>query len=168
VLQQARQDLKHAPKSVKSALDDLESIANELENQEASVPLYFDLAELRGYSYHTGAVFAVFMPGHGQAVAQGGRYDDIGQIFGNARPATGFSTDLRTLLMLGNVEQQPVGGIFAPVTDDESLLQTVLDLRSQGERVVQALPGQQGGVVAMQCDRELVKDGDSWSVIPVK
>jgi ATP phosphoribosyltransferase regulatory subunit len=168
VLQQARQDLKHAPKSVQSALDDLEAIASELDIQEAGVPLYFDLAELRGYSYHTGAVFAVFVPGHGQAVAQGGRYDDIGQIFGNARPATGFSTDLRTLLMLGNAEQQPVSGIFAPVADDASLSQTITVLRNQGERVVQALPGQQGGAMAMQCDRELVRDGDNWTIVPVK
>jgi ATP phosphoribosyltransferase regulatory subunit len=168
VLSQARRDLKHAPRPVQSALDDLESIAAELDKQEAGVPLYFDLAELRGYSYHTGAVYAVFVPGHGQAVAQGGRYDDIGQIFGNARPATGFSTDLRTLLMLGDVEHQPVNGIFAPVADDARLLQTIQELRSKGERVVQALPGQQGGAQAMQCDRELVKEGDNWTIVPAK
>lgn len=63
--------------------------------------IHIDLAELRGYHYHTGVVFAAYTPGQGQAVAQGGRYDEIGQVFGRARPATGFSTDLATLLRLG-------------------------------------------------------------------
>lgn len=78
----------------------------------------FDLGELRGYHYHTGVVFAVFVPGVGQAIAQGGRYDDIGADFGRARPATGFSTDL-ALVTLGRAEVElPSGGIWMPDSTD--------------------------------------------------
>ncbi|MFP3367191.1 ATP phosphoribosyltransferase regulatory subunit, partial [Pseudoalteromonas sp. SIMBA_148] len=79
------------------------------------VPLYFDLGELRGYHYHTGVVFAAFVPGLGQSVAQGGRYDDIGSDFGRARPATGFSTDLRFLVQRGQiVGADQASAIWAP------------------------------------------------------
>jgi ATP phosphoribosyltransferase regulatory subunit len=71
------------------------------------LPIHIDLAELRGYHYHTGVLFAAYVPGQGQAVAQGGRYDEIGQVFGRARPATGFSTDLATLLRLSEPPGPP-------------------------------------------------------------
>src|SRR5690606_34579391 len=94
VLAEARVRLGRAPASVLAALDDLLAIADRLATRYPDLPLYFDLGELRGYHYHTGVVFAVFVPGVGQSIAQGGRYDDIGADFGRARPATGFSTDL--------------------------------------------------------------------------
>ena len=61
------------------------------------VTLHIDLADLRGYHYHNGAIFSVFTPGEPNAVAKGGRYDGIGKAFGRARPATGFTLDLRQL-----------------------------------------------------------------------
>ena len=91
----ARDRLTKEPAPVIEALDDLVEIAERLSARFPDLPLYFDLGELRGYHYHTGVVFAVFVPGVGQSIAQGGRYDDIGADFGRARPATGFSTEDR-------------------------------------------------------------------------
>lgn len=165
----ARSVLADAPAAVREALDGLIRIADELAARYPSLPLYFDLGELRGYHYHTGVVFAVFVPGVGQSIAQGGRYDDIGADFGRARPATGFSTDLKTLVSLGNaVLDVPVVGIWAPYSTDPALWQVVCQLRAQGERVVQALDGQQDAAAnGAGCDRLLSLENDSWTVIPL-
>lgn len=95
-LEQGRARLAAAPADVQVALNELIEIADSLAGRFPGLPLYFDLGELRGYHYHTGVVFAAFVPGVGQSIAQGGRYDDIGADFGRARPATGFSTDLKS------------------------------------------------------------------------
>ena len=100
-LEQGRARLAAAPADVQVALNELIEIADSLAGRFPGLPLYFDLGELRGYHYHTGVVFAAFVPGIGQSIAQGGRYDDIGADFGRARPATGFSTDLKSLVTLG-------------------------------------------------------------------
>lgn len=97
-LEQGRARLAAAPADVQVALNELIEIADSLAGRFPGLPLYFDLGELRGYHYHTGVVFAAFVPGVGQSIAQGGRYDDIGADFGRARPATGFSTDLKSLV----------------------------------------------------------------------
>jgi ATP phosphoribosyltransferase regulatory subunit len=123
------------------------------------------LAELRGYHYHTGAVFAAFVPGHGQAIAQGGRYDNIGQVFGRARPATGFSVDLKTLVALAPRAPAPPSGILAPWPQEVGLRDTVASLRAAGERVIYVLPGQSGAPAHMNCDRQLVRQGDAWTVV---
>ena len=95
--------------------------------------LYFDLAELRAYNYQTGMSFAVFVPGRGQEIARGGRYDDIGRVFGRARPATGFSTDLKALLKLPASELPASGtdAIAAPAGEDEALLAKIAELREE-------------------------------------
>jgi len=124
----------------------------------------FDLAELRGYHYHTGMVFAAYVAARGQAVAQGGRYDDIGEVFGRARPATGFSTDLKTLLSLSTHKNNQLAAIYAPADNDAELHKVISKLRQKGEKVVSALPNQTGRAKDMGCDRELVKDGSSWKV----
>jgi len=85
---------------VLAAIDNLEQVADLCTERCANVRLHVDLAELRGYHYHTGVVFALYVPGHGQAVAQGGRYDDIGSSFGRPRPATGFSADLKEIMRI--------------------------------------------------------------------
>ncbi|MDP6191167.1 MAG: ATP phosphoribosyltransferase regulatory subunit, partial [Gammaproteobacteria bacterium] len=113
-----------------------------------SVTLYFDLAELRGYQYHTGVVFAALTPAFGQPIAKGGRYDDIGRVFGRARPATGFSADLKVLVELSTSEPDPVACVVVPSHDGLSaeqcqlLWQKEADLRSQGFRVLAQLSGQ--------------------------
>ncbi|MBD9657166.1 ATP phosphoribosyltransferase regulatory subunit [Pseudomonas sp. PDM12] len=167
VLDLAQACLVEAPDDVHAALDDLLAIADALELRYPELPLYFDLGELRGYHYHTGVVFAAFVPAVGQAIAQGGRYDDIGADFGRARPATGFSTDLKTLVTLGHMPlgEEPAG-IWAPDSHDVYLWQAVRRLRADGERVVQALPGQQLAAAAdAGCDRQLVLHDGRWQVL---
>ena len=167
VLDLAQACLVDAPDDVHAALDELVAIADALELRYPELPLYFDLGELRGYHYHTGVVFAAFVPAVGQAIAQGGRYDDIGADFGRARPATGFSTDLKTLVTLGRMPlgEEPAG-IWAPDSHDVYLWQAVRRLRADGERVVQALPGQElSEAVQAHCDRQLVLHEGRWQVL---
>jgi ATP phosphoribosyltransferase regulatory subunit len=168
-LDAARAALAGAPAAVLESLEGLVHIADQLAARYPQLPLYFDLGELRGYHYHTGVVFAVFVPGVGQSIAQGGRYDDIGADFGRARPATGFSTDLKTLVSLGNAQLvAPVVGIWAPYSTDPALWQAVCRLREQGERVVQALDGQQSdAALSVGCDRQLLLQEGSWAVTPL-
>jgi ATP phosphoribosyltransferase regulatory subunit len=111
----------------------------------------------------------VFVPGMGQSIAQGGRYDDIGADFGRARPATGFSTDLKSLVTLGRAEiEVPSGGIWTPDSTDAALWQAVCQLRAAGQRVVQALPGQaSSAAVEADCDRQLIQQDGRWQVLPL-
>ncbi|UCE90317.1 MAG: ATP phosphoribosyltransferase regulatory subunit [Pseudomonadota bacterium] len=160
----ARAALSGASDDVLAALADLERLAELAGRRLGGASLHFDLAELRGYNYHTGAVFAAFVPSRGQAVAQGGRYDDIGHAFGRARPATGFSTDLKTLIALGTRDAEQVSRVFAPGVEDAGLDAVVAELRNQGECVVCALPGQRGDAQQMGCDRQLVQRGSTWEI----
>ena len=164
VLTHAKTVLGAASADVNAALATLQHMATAIKQVIPTISLHYDLAELRGYHYHTGVVFAAFVPGKGTAIAQGGRYDGIGKIFGNARPATGFSTDLKTLLALAPATVVKSTGIYAPYAQDRELETLIQSLRAQGERVVSALPGQQGDASAMQCDREIVKQGKDWVV----
>lgn len=169
VLDLAQAVLVEAPDAVHAALDELVAIADALELRYPELPLYFDLGELRGYNYHTGVVFAAFVPGEGGAIAQGGRYDDTGAVFGRARPATGFSTDLKTLVTLGDMRlDETVTGIWAPDNHDLYLWQAVRRLRGEGERVVQALPGQsEADAREAGCDRLLALRDGRWQVAPL-
>lgn len=163
VLTRARTIFNGAPIEVHAAIDELSAVAQCVQARLPAVNLYFDLGELRGYHYHTGLVFAALAPGWGQALANGGRYDHIGEVFGRARPATGFSTDLKALIALGNA-QQPISSsaILAPADDDIALWQTVQSLRAQGERVIHALPGQ---TALPECDRQLVLREGKWQIV---
>ena len=168
VLEAARQQLAGAGDEVMAALDNLCAIAEVMQARAGDASLYFDLAELRAYNYQTGMSFAVFVPGRGQEIVRGGRYDDIGQVFGRARPATGFSTDLKTLMDLSRRDfSRSEGAILAPAGNDSGLLAAVQDLRGRGERVITTLPGQQGDAAEMGCDRLLVEDNGNWTVRPV-
>ena len=164
VLDAAREQLAGLGTSVKAALDNLAEIAGLFKKHKPEISLHYDLAELRGYNYHTGPVFAAYVAGRGHAVALGGRYDDIGKVFGRARPATGFSADLKTLVSLGNPQLEPTGAIFAPHQDDLSLFQAIEDCRQRGERVICALPGQVGNAADMGCNRQLVKTANGWAI----
>jgi ATP phosphoribosyltransferase regulatory subunit len=141
------------------ALDELETLADAL--AQCGAELYFDLAELRGYHYHSGVVFAAYAKGAPYAVAQGGRYDNVGQVFGRARPATGFSMDLRVLApLLGGAAERDA--ILAPHGDDVTLKAKIDALRAAGERVVVALPGTDAA--GMNCKRRLVAKNGAWDV----
>jgi ATP phosphoribosyltransferase regulatory subunit len=164
ILSEAKTVLKKAGKGVLNALEELTNIAALLKQRLPNIKVNFDLAELRGYHYHTGTVFAAYVSGRGQAVAQGGRYDDIGEVFGRARPATGFSTDLKTLLSLSTHKNNQVAGVYAPADNDVELQKAITELRQQGEKVICALPEQTGNAKDMGCDRQLVKEGSGWKV----
>jgi ATP phosphoribosyltransferase regulatory subunit len=165
VLDAARERLAGAGEGVMAALDNLCTIAAAMRPRAGEASVYFDLAELRAYNYQTGMVFAVFVPGRGQEIARGGRYDAIGQVFGQARPATGFSTDLRTLMDLSPRDfVSPRSAILAPAEDDPALHALVRELRKQGERVIFTLSGQAGGALDMGCDRVIARVHDAWQV----
>ena len=169
-LVRAREVLAEAAPPVREALDYLEKVASMVQRWLPDTPVHFDLAELRGYHFHTGVVFAAFVPGLGQEVARGGRYDDIGRAFGRARPATGFSADLKTLIRLGSETAPPpdaADGVFVPWEDDKTLQQRVEELRAQGRRVICALPGQEGGAGEMECREALVRRDGRWTLISV-
>lgn len=167
VLYSAREILDGAGPEVMAALENLRAIADRLQQRVTDIQLDFDLAELSGYRYQTGVVFAVFVPGNGREIARGGRYDAIGQVFGRARPATGFSTDLRTLMQLsGRDFGGQTGAIFAPALQDDALEEVIQALRAEGETVICELPGQAGGARECGCDRRLERQGDDWVVIP--
>jgi ATP phosphoribosyltransferase regulatory subunit len=164
VLVQARKALSKAPAAVMTALDTLETIADAVAMRFPKANLYFDLSELRGYNYHTGVVFAAFAPGYGEAVANGGRYDHVGEVFGNARPATGFVVDITAIdgLVKGAVKSR--GAIFAPACDDAGQWPVINRLRTEGEVVVCGFKGQSVADVNADCDRQLVFEADQYQV----
>jgi len=146
------------------AVDALQEVAADVARQRPGLDIYFDLAELRGYHYHTGIVFAAYVPGHGQALANGGRYDDVGAVYGRARPATGFAADLKALLDLLPAEPPAAGAISMPDADDPALERRVRELRAAGEIVINCL----GTAPDPRCDRELAEQGTDWVVQPLR
>jgi ATP phosphoribosyltransferase regulatory subunit len=162
VLDEARARLPAWP-DIQAALDQLAVIERALRAVNQAVHC-FDLAELRGYHYHSGVVFAAYGRGRPNAIALGGRYDEVGKAFGRARPATGFTMDLRELAALGD-SPAPAGGILAPYRpDDATLHATVERLRAGGEVVIWDLPGHESTRGELGCDRELVLQGGQWRV----
>lgn len=167
ILAEAETCLKKADKPVRAALDNLRQLTRTLRMQGEDTPLFFDLAELRGYGYHTGMVFAAYIEGQGQAVAQGGRYDQIGSVFGRARPATGFSADLKILTGLTTARDETPVAIYAPWSDDATLNEIIRSLRADGECVVCALPGQSGNARELGCGRALEQKNGEWLVVNI-
>jgi len=165
VLDTAKKKLAGADKSVLDALDNLAGIAEQLQRLTPDTRLFIDLAELRGYHYHNGVMFSAYLAGMGQAVAWGGRYDNIGKDFGRARPATGFSTDLKSLIEMGQVRVASKMAIFAPVGNAVELISVIKKLRDAGERVIAELPEQQGTAAELGCDRKLVLKNECWEVV---
>ncbi|HET8904973.1 MAG TPA: ATP phosphoribosyltransferase regulatory subunit [Saccharospirillum sp.] len=152
-----------APEGVFAALDTLTRIAQALKARFPDQPIHLDLAELRDFNYHTGLVFSAFVPGFGQAVAKGGRYDSTGKVFGRARPATGFSSDLKILASQTRGQWQEAAGIRAPAVSDPVLIDQINQLRAKGERVIQVFTDQ-AVPEELGCDRELVLEQGLWQV----
>lgn len=144
---------------VRTAIEEMRTLHAQL----TDLPLSFDLADLRGYHYHSGVVFAAYGAGSPSALGLGGRYDQVGEAFGRGRPATGFSVDLRQLAA-GLPPVAAVGAVLAPLVADEGLHERIAALRNGGEVVVMALPGHQGTWKEAGCDRQLVRRGDEWVV----
>jgi ATP phosphoribosyltransferase regulatory subunit len=162
VIELARAELPALP-GVTHALDELAALLGMGQGAELGV----DLADLRGYGYHTGMVFAVYVGGQAQAVALGGRYDGAGALFGRARPATGFSLDLRRVLA-SLPTPEPARGILAPASSDPALQSRIDELRDSGERVIVEFPGQAAHRAESGCDRHLVCEGGRWNVSPMQ
>jgi ATP phosphoribosyltransferase regulatory subunit len=160
VLAKARKLLPDYP-GIATALDDLQNISGQLQSLVSSVGI--DLADLRGYHYHSGMVFAAYHAGSHDAIALGGRYDDLGKSFGRARAATGFSMDLRQLYRLLPPQAASLG-ICAPHADDAALRDKIAKLRATGETVVVDLSGDVTLRSELQCDRELVLRNGAWQV----
>lgn len=161
VIDAARQRLPDAP-AIAKALADLRQVGECL--LDLGVDPCFDLSELRGYHYHSGIVFAAYAQGYAGPLALGGRYDEVGSAFGRARPATGFSLDLRGIVTaLPPATSAPA--IFAPNIQDAALDSKIEALRAQGEVVIQELPGQEAYRAELHCDRQIVNNDGQWQVV---
>ncbi len=157
VLAHAQTVLAAWPSAIQ-ALQQLQWLASRLD-----VPVTVDLADLRGYAYYSGARFAIYVPGASDALVRGGRYDEVGAVFGRKRPAVGFSLDLKSLVAV--VPRRPLrAAIRAPWGEASELRQAVTALREQGETVVCVLPGHESDVDEFDCDRELVHVAGRWVV----
>ena len=165
VLAQAREVLpKHA--LVDAALTDLAHLAQRLRAAFPDVRVGFDLSDLSGYAYYSGTRFAVYGAGHADALLRGGRYDEVGAVFGRRRPAVGFSLDLKIVaeLMATKEGVSVRSAVRAPWGEDAALRQAVRQLRQQGQTVVCVLPGHEHEVQEFDCDRELSLIDGQWVV----
>ena len=149
------------PKSIEieAALANLKWLASHLDGATVS----FDLADLRGYAYYSGAMFSMYAPGASDALARGGRYDEVGLVFGRKRPAVGFSLDIKSLT--GVAAKRPLrAAIRAPWGEASELRAAIAALRRKGETVVCVLPGHESQVDEFHCDRELFQAAGQWVV----
>ncbi|CAL61448.2 ATP phosphoribosyltransferase regulatory subunit [Herminiimonas arsenicoxydans] len=158
VIARAREILPKLP-GIDTALDELIALAGLA--GETSVTI--DLADLGGYQYESGVMFAIYVPGLPNAVARGGRYDHVGEAFGRARPATGFSMDLRELARL-LPDAEPKLAIRAPWGREPALRTKIGALRKAGEIVIQSLSGHENDQDEFECDRVLVLEDGNWII----
>jgi len=162
VLALARAALPDTP-LIRAALSDLQSLAQALQESHPELNVGFDLADVPGYAYYSGVRFALYASGCSDAVLRGGRYDEVGAVFGRRRPAVGFSLDLKTLVTL--CPATPLrAAVRAPWSQDAALRAAVRALREQGETVVCALPGHEHENDEFDCDRELALQDGQWVV----
>lgn len=162
VIDAARRDLPPRP-LVRAALDDLQWLAQRVQQEHPEVKVSFDLADIGGNGYYSGARFSAFTPGFPDAVARGGRYDEVGAVFGRNRPAVGFSLDVKTLADIAPIPPRPAA-IRAPWAEDAALRTSVRRLREGGDTVLRALPGHEHETPEFDCDRELVLADGQWTV----
>ena len=161
ILKEAAQRLPKTP-AINQALEALSEVCVQLNDLDVKVSV--DLAELRGYHYHSGIVFAAYAQGCAGPLALGGRYDEVGKAFGRARPAAGFSMDLRGLIKaLPRYDLKKC--IVAPYGNEKSLINKIEELRESGEKVVQELPGHEAHVDELNFDRRLKNLDGVWQVI---
>jgi len=158
VLKDALRVLPQLPE-IKVALANLEWLSSHIEGASVS----FDLADVRGYAYYSGMRFSMYAPGANDALARGGRYDQVGSVFGRKRPAVGFSLDIKSLAAAA-AGRALRAAIRAPWAEDAALRAAVVALRKQGETVVCVLPGHENEVEEFHCDRELVQLAGQWTV----
>lgn len=166
ILSTARARLPGHP-LVLSALDQLEWLASHLQSSFHGLRVGFDLSDMSGYSYYSGARFAIYGGRSSDALARGGRYDEVGAIFGRNRPAAGFSLDIKAIAECVAMPAQHAA-IRAPWGEHPALRAAVRRLRAQGNIVLAVLPGHEVEAQAFRCDQELVQVGDEWALRAVK
>lgn len=164
-LAEARSVLPSHP-LVDAALNDLAWLAAQLREAHPQASIGFDLSDLSGYAYYSGTRFAVYAQGHADALVRGGRYDEVGAVFGRRRPAAGFSLDLKIIadLLTGSKGPDVRAAVRAPWGQDAALRDAVRALRGQGHTVVCVLPGHEHDVQEFDCDRELALVDGRWTV----
>jgi len=161
VLAEAQARLPAKP-AIAAALADLDVLAHAVPGVRVNI----DLADLSGYQYESGVIFALYVPGLPNAVARGGRYDHVGEAFGRARPATGFSMDLREIARLLPLAA-PAAAIRAPWGQAPALVALIAELRAQGDIVIQSLPGHEHEQQEFDCDREIVASDGKFIIKPL-
>lgn len=169
VLAKAREILNDTGEGISAALENLQSVIDAVQITHPELKIHVDLAELRGYRYHTGMLFALY-DSSGAELTRGGRYDAIGEAFGRARPATGFSGDLVKLVQAASKQisgASDANGIWVDSPDSEGVWKEIIRLRQKGERVVQNLAGSNMDAQRSHCDRALVQQGGKWVVAPL-
>jgi len=161
VLLEAEKALQPMP-AITESLSSLKWLASQLDGAKVS----FDLADLRGYAYYTGTRFSIYAAGASDALVRGGRYDEVGAVFGRNRPAAGFSLDVKALV--GVLPARPLrAAIRAPWCEATDLRVAIASLRAQGETVVCVLPGHESEVDEFHCDRELISRNGQWIVTSI-
>ena len=160
VLDEARRVLPQRA-LIGEALDDLQWLARHLQRDHAGVRVGFDLSDMSGYAYYSGTRFAVYGGGSSDALVRGGRYDEVGAVFGRRRPAVGFSLDLKQLAEHAS-EPPRASAVRAPWGEDLKLRAAVRRLREAGETVLCVLPGHEHEGQEFDCDRELISIDDQW------
>src|SRR5690554_191734 len=163
ILAQAQKRVESLVPAAAEAIAQLATVASVIEQRYPEAEMYFDLSELRGYHYLTGLVFAAFSPGYGNPIASGGRYDHIGEVFGRARPATGFAVDITALSKLGLLVQSAPEAIFALLVDDPLQWEAIQRLRASGERVISSASNI--NAKDLGCNRQLVLTGEEYKVV---
>lgn len=164
ILQTARALFAQVPAALE-AVDQLAAVASVVEQRYPAAELYFDLGELRGYHYLTGMVFAAFAPNYGNPIASGGRYDHIGEVFGRARPATGFAVDITAISKLGLLTKNTVAAIAVVDVQDAQQWQMIQALRAQGERVISV--SKDADLGELGCDRQLIAVNGAYQVTAI-
>ena len=169
VLTSVKKQLGSTSQAALLAINELEQVAAQIKNRYPDIAIHVDLAELPGYHYHNGIVFAAYVEGAGAAVANGGRYDAVGEVFGRARAATGFNADLKTIMFLSVLKQKDLPkvsarNILAEIQDDPQQWQAIVALRAQGERVICVVAGTTIDTNELGCDRRLVQEKNQYIV----
>ena len=164
ILDEARKVYADCGDDLHQSIDHMQAVVEAVQSRFPDTLIHCDLSELRGYSYHTGLIYAAFLPGQGKEIARGGRYDDVGSVFGNARPATGFSADLINLYQLSGVLSKSEPGILAPSDDDHELEKIIKTLRKDKQRVIIDVSGESSEPEDQQCNRRLVRQANGWVV----
>ena len=162
VLKEAKKVLQPVDILLES-LSNLKWLASQIADKNGNTKVTFDLAELSGYAYYSGARFAIYAKNAPDSLVRGGRYDEVGAVFGRNRPAVGFSLDIKELV--SSVAPRPLkAAIRAPWGESASLRAAIKRLRDVGETVVCVLPGHESEVDEFDCDRELIEVTEQWVI----